>query len=276
MARRPRRDAARPALVLAAVLSMLLLGVAGAAGAAQSVRGPVLHAQLVSSAGGHLTLRITLGRRVVMDSRVRSRQCGTSCQAVALPPSHSALRALELGGDHPAVLLGLFSGGAHCCFADELYVLTGATVHRFELALLDDQPTLVGLGAGQAGLRGADARLAESYFTDFAHSGAPFAEWAVTSRGFHSITRRFPGRLAVDARHWWAQSRANPHNNVGYIAAWAADEDQLGHAVLVAHTLAALARAGHLRSSLSGPGHSGRSFVVALQRELRAFGDAPR
>jgi hypothetical protein len=262
-------------LILAGLLVLLGLGAAGA-GAAQITRGPVLHTQLATSASGRLTLRIVLGRRVVLHTRVRSRVCGASCQAVALPPGRSVLRALELAGGHPAVLLGLFSGGAHCCFADELYVVTGHTVHRSELALLDDQPTLVSLGAGQVALRGADARLAESYFTDFAHSGAPFAEWAVTPSGFDSITRRFPARLAADARHWWAQYRANPRNDVGYIAAWAADEDQLGHTAQVARTLAAQARDGHLRSSLPGRGHSGHSFVVALQRELRAFGDVPR
>jgi hypothetical protein len=57
-------------------------------------------------------------------------------------------------------------------------------------------------------------------------------------------------------------------NSEGVIAAWAADEDMLGHQTLVRRYLNQQAQAGHL-NSLEIKGHT---FVVALQRFLKQQG----
>jgi hypothetical protein len=56
---------------------------------------------------------------------------------------------------------------------------------------------------------------------------------------------------------------------VGVIAAWAADEDLLGHTRLVSRYLHRQAAAGHLHSSF---GAGGPRFVAKLQRFLRRRG----
>jgi hypothetical protein len=53
------------------------------------------------------------------------------------------------------------------------------------------------------------------------------------------------------------------------MAAWAADEDLLGHVKLVNRYLAQQAKAGHLNSPLY-PG--GKRFVTKLQKFLRRHG----
>jgi hypothetical protein len=55
------------------------------------------------------------------------------------------------------------------------------------------------------------------------------------------------------------------------IAAWAADEDLLGHAAQVNRYLAKQVKAGHLHSALN-PGESGKRFVAKLHRFLRSRG----
>jgi hypothetical protein len=269
-----------PALAWLALLSttvMLLLAGSPPAQARSVIAGPSLGAALRSSRSGVLRLEIRRAGRLVYNARVRSRTCGSLCTPASIAPGRKPIRALELGLDQPVVLLGLFSGGAHCCFSDQLYVFDRArdTFTATEKNFFDDDPRLVPLDHGFA-LRGADARVAEAYFTDFAHSGAPFAEWAVTEHGIVDITRRFPAQIAADAARWWRAFRSDPRNGVGYIAAWAADEDLLGHQSMVASTLAAELRAGRLRSSLSGRGTSGASFVNALQTLLRRLGDTRR
>jgi len=81
------------------------------------------------------------------------------------------------------------------------------------------------------------------------------------------VTARFPVQLAADAAR---AVRRLPRNRrqgfgLGFIAAWAADEDRLGSSALVARTLAAQSRAGELRSA-DGFAKLGDAFVAQLQR----------
>jgi len=84
--------------------------------------------------------------------------------------------------------------------------------------------------------------------------------------------------VARDAAQWMRafQSQASSHyqDSVGVVAAWAADEDMLGHSNVVMKFLSAQAAAGHLNSALSPVVASGQKFVVALQRFLRRYGYA--
>lgn len=261
-------------MILAFAVVGALASAGNATAATAATAPPSLSATLSNTrTPARLRLQIRRGGRLVYNARVRSRLCPGDCTPAAIAPGSSALRALELGPDQPAVLVGLYTGGAHCCFVDQLYLFDRArnTFRRTETGFYDDDPALVRLGSGYA-LRGVDARLADAYFTDFAHAGAPFSELALTQHGTRDISRRFVRQIAADAARWWSAYRRNPGNGVGFIAAWAADEDRLGREQIVATMLAAQARAGRLRSSLPGAGHSGRSFVTALQKLLRSLG----
>jgi hypothetical protein len=70
------------------------------------------------------------------------------------------------------------------------------------------------------------------------------------------------------------KSQASTHyqDSVGLVAAWAADEDMLGHSNTVARFLAIEAKSGHLNSLLSPVNLSGQKYVIALQKFLRKHG----
>ena len=79
--------------------------------------------------------------------------------------------------------------------------------------------------------------------------------------------------VAADARRWFKAFTANTAQGLGlgFISAWAGDEDLLGHEALVARTLSKQLREGRLRSS-DGISKSGAAFVAGLQRFLRRTG----
>jgi hypothetical protein len=91
------------------------------------------------------------------------------------------------------------------------------------------------------------------------------------------VTARFPVQLAADAARQYDAYLANRRQGfgLGFIAAWAADEDRLGSSALVARTLAAQSRAGELRSA-DGFAKLGDAFVAQLQRFLVANGYTSR
>ena len=83
------------------------------------------------------------------------------------------------------------------------------------------------------------------------------------------MTARFPAQLAADAARQYHAYLANRRQGfgLGFIAAWAADEDLLGRSALVARTLAAQSRAGDLRSA-DGFAKQGDAFIAQLRRFL--------
>ena len=110
-------------------------------------------------------------------------------------------------------------------------------------------------------------------FTDFAASGLPIEIETFSDRRFTDVTRHYPRLVAKDAAVWLGafQRMAGEHyqDSVGVIAAWAADEDLLGHDKLVNTYLAQQAAAGHLNGAFS-PG--GTRFIAILQKFLRRRG----
>jgi hypothetical protein len=61
-------------------------------------------------------------------------------------------------------------------------------------------------------------------------------------------------------------------DSVGVVAAWAADEELLGHVKLVNTFLANQLKAGHLNSALSPEEPGGARFVTKLRKFLRTHG----
>jgi hypothetical protein len=188
--------------------------------------------------------------------------------------SHSALRVLDLESDgQPDVVLGLYSGGAHCCFVDQVYSLDPGTMTyvKTEHDFQDAGAAIKNLGGGH--FRFVSASEAFAYvFSDFADSGAPLQIWSFSGRKFHDVTRRYPKLITADAAVWLRAFKHDLRNGDGLIAAWAADEDMLGHTKLVRTTLATELRKGNLRSSLGTRNSQGQGFVTALQKMLRKLG----
>ena len=168
---------------------------------------------------------------MLLDRRVDALLCGTLCwPGFATGAPTLAVRDIEHDGS-PDVMLSLYSGGAHCCYITQVYrydpgtqtyAVVPAPLRRPARTARDD------LGGASVFLS-ADDRFAYR-FAAFAFSGLPLQIWSFASGRFVDVTRRYPARVAADARRWWKAFRANvrQHLGDGALAAWAADEDLLG------------------------------------------------
>ena len=111
-------------------------------------------------------------------------------------------------------------------------------------------------------------------FTDGADSGEPLQIWQFTAGGFVDVTRHYPGLIRKDAAFWIGIFRHHIGNGLGLLAAWAADEELLGHDRQVQATLKAELAKGDLRAP-PGAGVTSpavRSSSAALNRTLVKLG----
>lgn len=173
----------------------------------------------------------------------------------------------------PEVVLDLYSGGAHCCWYTEVY--------RYVAASSSYQPTTHVFGNAQyrtadldhdglPELLTGDDRFAY-VFTDFADSSFPVQILRYRSDRFVDVTRRFPALIRRDARkEWrWALSRQRRTNNVGFLAAWTADQCLLRQCKSAFRQLSVLRR--QRRIGL-GWDRTARQYITHLRRFLRRTG----
>ena len=227
----------------------------------------------------HSNLKIIQSGKVVYNQVVSSVWCGKVCWPDFITEGKKVIHVVKLQRNGtPSVVLDLYSGGAHCCSIEQVYTfkLNSTTVHKFEHNFGDPGEQLVQIGQNHSyDLLSADDHFAYE-FTDFAASGLPIEILSFSGSTFHNITRSFPNLIAKDAKVWINvfKSRASSHyeDSVGGVAAWAADEDMLGHSAAVSKFLAAQVKAGHLNSALSSINLEGEKFVIALQKFLRLHG----
>jgi hypothetical protein len=265
--------AAAPAVALATTLATTQTGSSGTVTAAFTFT--------VTKQNTYPTKTLTISRsgQVVYDQPVSSRFCGPN---TALAQSYCAPGAPERGfssvhvvdlesGGQPDVVLDLYTGGAHCCTVEQIFSfdsLTGTYV-KTEHDFGDPGDEIKDLGHnGQLEFLTADDSFAYA-FTDFADSGMPIEILAFANGQFTSVTRQYPKLIARNAASLFKAFKHNISDGVGLIAAWAADEYNLGHGALVKSTLAKELKAGHLRSLIE-PG--GRKFIRALNKLLRRDG----
>ncbi len=219
------------------------------------------------------TLTITRNGRVAYDGRVRAPGC-PRCSAVAVPPGKQALHVLDLESDgEPDVVVGLFSGGANCCFINQVYSYDPAarTYIRSQHNFLNAGAALAELGDRWV-FKSGDSRITEAGFTDTADSGTPIQVWRFAHRTFTDVTRTYPRLIRADAARWLRLFHHHLSNGVGLIAAWAADEDLLGQSALVDSTLKSLAAQHKLRTPLGLPHNSQTLFVTQLEKLLHRLG----
>jgi hypothetical protein len=217
-------------------------------------------------------LKIARAGRVYYNAPIVAPLCRSSCDP-------SAVRVVDLEGrGSPDVVLDLYSNGAHCCSIEQVFSFDPGTMtySRSQYDFGDPGANLVDLGHnGRLEFESANDAFAYE-FTDFAASGLPIQILQFSGGHFVDVTRDYPALIAKDAARWLKafRSMARQHysDSVGVIAAWAADEDLLGRSQDVASYLAQQAKAGHLNSALGPPEPSGRKFVTALQKFLRAHG----
>ena len=226
-----------------------------------------------------LQLTIAQGTAVVYDEPVVSKLCGAYCAPASPSGKTSSVHVLDLEHDgQPDVLLDLYSGGAHCCWIEQIFSFDPGTMtyamtqHDFG----DPGEEIVDLRHnGRYEFLTADDSFAYE-FTDFAASGLPIQILTFSDRHFSNVTRQYPKLVTRDAARWMKafNSMAKQHysDSVGVVGAWAADEELLGHVKLVNSFLAKQVKAGHLNSALSPLEPGGAKFVAKLRKFLRAHG----
>jgi hypothetical protein len=266
----------RAAAVLVAALPLLAAQPARASSISASSHG--VSATLVYrgtfNQASDLTLSIARGGVIDLRSSVTSSACENLCWPA---PVGAVLKVVNLGGRHPDVVLALYSGGAHCCFVDQVFA-EGPTGHyvKTELVLGDPTASIERLAPRAPPVFvTADDSFAYA-FTDYAASGLPVKILAFRDHRFVDVTNDYRSVVARDAQRWWRAfiSTASSHyaDSVGLAAAWAADEDRLGRVAMVAHVLADQARAGHLLSALSPLTGASWRFIAQLNRFLIRLG----
>ena len=226
-----------------------------------------------------LHLSIAQGSTVFYDQPVTSTVCGKYCAPGSPSGKESSVHVLDLEHNgQPDVVLDLYSGGAHCCWIEQVFSFDPGTMtyvmsqHDFE----DPGEEIVDLGHnGRDEFLTADDSFAYE-FTDFAASGLPIQILTFSGGHFLNVTRHYPKLIARDAARWMKafNSMAKQHyaDSVGVAAAWAADEELLGHVRLVNRFLARQVALGHLGSALSPQEPGGAKFVAKLRRFLRRHG----
>jgi|GEM_PF-975063 len=182
------------------------------------------------------------------------------------------------GGAVPAVLLGFYTGGAHCCTIVRAYTRSGAGWTSVDHAIGDPGVVVTDVNGAPTIVTADDSFSYE--FTDYAASGDPVEVLTVDHGRFSTITRKFPSLVRSDAAHWWATFRQNPQDDLGVLAAWAADRCELGQQAQVTATLSSLQtrhKLGPNRSvTQSAPfWPSGSGYVTALTSFLVQHGYCP-
>jgi hypothetical protein len=224
-------------------------------------------------------LKISEHGTVIYDQAVTSKWCGTECSPNIIARTRKVIHIVQLGRTGaPSVVLDLYSGGAHCCFVEQVYSLRASSndVTKAEYNFGNPGVKLAQLTPnGSYEFLSADNDFAYA-FTDYAASGMPIRVLSFSHDAFDNVTLSFPRLIRKDAAQWMRafQSQASTHyqDSVGVVAAWAADEDMLGHSSGVARFLSAQARAGHLNSALNPITPSNYKYVRALQAFLRKHG----
>jgi len=226
-----------------------------------------------------LHLSITQGGTVFYDQPVVSSVCGKYCAPGSASAKESSVHVLDLERNgQPDVLLDLYSGGAHCCSIEQVFSFDPGTM-TYAMTQHD---------FGDPGYEIVDLRHDGTYefltaddsfayeFTDFAASGLPIQILTFSGRHFFDVTRHYPKLIARDAARWMKafNSMAKQHysDSVGVAAAWAADQELLGHAKLVNRFLSRQVALGHLKSALGPQEPGGAKFVAKLRRFLRTHG----
>ena len=222
-----------------------------------------------------LRLTITRDGASAYDAEIASPNCAP-CELEELADSRSPVSVADLEGTgQPDVIVDLYTGGAHCCTILQIYSFDPGTMtyRPLEHDFGDPGARIADVaGDGHLELESADDRFAYE-FTPYAYSGLPLQVWSVREGRLVDTTRSFRSALVADAAKWlkaFRQARREGTGN-GVIAAWAADEELLGHGGLVKRTLAREASRGNLRSR-EHFGPSGHRFVVKLMRFLKRLG----
>lgn len=177
------------------------------------------------------------------------------------------------GSAAPVALEGTFGGGPHCCWA--LRALGRGTADRLSTTQhgFGDVPAVLHDVGGATVVVSGDDRFSYA-FSSYAESAWPVLALTYRSGAFVNVTSTSRGLVKADARHWWASYKAHPARPFGPLAAWAADQCELGSSARAWATLTRLGEHGAFKG-LAGGGEQwprGTAYVPALRVFLVGLG----
>jgi hypothetical protein len=256
----------RRLLILVAALAALAVPATASAATVKASAGGTTATLSFTGSGPSVTgerLSIAAHGKVIYDQRVPA----TGCAKVCAPLLHPLAVADLYGDGSQDVVLNLWNGGADCCVVADVFVHSSAMnsyvldQHNFGEAGF----TLRDIGPGGRPLFVTANRNYYCEFANCASSGLPLQVLEFSGERFIDVTRRYPGLIRADAAKWWRLyiGHAHTHGGQGLLAAWAADEENLGDGRTVTRTLRQQVTAGNisngfaaaLASFLSHPGN---------------------
>jgi hypothetical protein len=179
-------------------------------------------------------------------------------------------------GADTAVLVAVYSGGAHCCTSLDAYVLRSAGVHAKPLLKdLGNAGVSLIANAGHAVLASEDDVFAYE-FASFGFSGMPLLTLEIRGDRFVTTTGLHPGWVAIDAGFQWGRFIQETNMGLGWLAAWAADECTLAGSNEMLSTLDQLETQGFLDAQPPSGWPEGATYVSDLRTFLSAHGYCAR
>jgi hypothetical protein len=189
-----------------------------------------------------------------------------------LKPSSVSFHDLD-GDGTPELVLVLWTGGAHCCYLDQIFDFSHELAHKTEIDFRDSGAKVTTVN-GRVVLQSADDRF-DYAFTDYADSASPVQVWQYRSGQLVDTTRSYTGLIVKDAAQWWSRylsTRTSKKDDDvrGILAAWAADESLLGDGASAKTRLLQIAADGDLDHGYGAP--KGTAYVASLWKFLGAHG----
>ena len=166
----------------------------------------------------------------------------------------------------PVALLGVTSAFNQCCFLVDTYAPGVRPRSGLQDGLIG--PTLRVIN-DKAAIVSADGGFL-ARFTDYADSAAPLRVLTVRNGRQRDVTDNYRARLQREAQRWWSSYNQRPSRGLGYLAAWAADQDRLGYDTQVWTKLQQLNDSGQLSGMAGWPRN--QSFISALKTFLTDHG----
>jgi hypothetical protein len=219
-----------------------------------------------------VSVAVRRGAHVIFRERVRCRNCAPGA-AAGEPVRWVSLRT----GSAPEAVLGIYSGGAHCCYLTRIYDPGPRGVAVLTHDWGNAGAKVVDLnGDGVDEFVSGDDHFAYA-FTDYAGSALPLQVLALRGGSLVDVTGRFTGTLRADAAKLWSGYLRDRLDTRGVLAAWAADEARLGRwpqALAQLEQLRARGRLALPAGAFAGDlgGRSPAYFIASLHRFLAARG----
>jgi hypothetical protein len=216
-------------------------------------------------------LAATNGGRTIFSGSLKAPNRAPAVIPLNIGPTKSSASVMQplclarfAGGtpSQPTVLVGLYSGGAHCCTVLRALSLPSGS-------LVDDNLGNPSASVTTEGNRAIVVTANDAFnyaFTDYAHSGTPIEVLEFQGGQFVNTTGQHQRLVASDAQKWMQLFNSQPDNGLGYLAAWVADECVAGQGAQAWATVDQLRQQARLPGSPFSLG--GSSYVRDLHQLL--------